>query len=209
VRSATGDRTVHAPRCGALAPSCTLHRRCRPLLCTVLHRHRGASTPGCTGTEVQARCLVPRFQVPHRVKSGKLTGSHIGGVAAGVHPVGGTNLRRANGGAVPARTQRSLKNRGPGRLGCGQPRLPRLHRGTEGGRRATWGATASPHAQGPRSLADQSGACLQAAGCSLHGPGDNAVELPRPGQTGPLPLPPPKKARHPPGIDRPSKIHLV
>ena len=56
------------------------------------------------------------------------------------------------------------------------------HRG-----RPTWGATASPHAQGPRSLADQSGACLQAAGRSLLGPGDNAVELPRPGQTGPLP----------------------
>ena len=105
---------------------------------TVLHRHRGASTPGCTGTEVQARCLVPRFQVPHRVKSGKLTGSHIGGVAAGVHPVGGTNLRRANGGAVPARTQRSLKNRGPGRLGCGRPRLPRLHR--DRGRPTTRGA---------------------------------------------------------------------
>jgi hypothetical protein len=70
-------------------------------------------------------------------------------------------LRRANGGAVPARTQR---NRGPGRLGCGQPRLPRLHRDRG---RPTWGATASPHAQGPRSLADQSGACLQAVGCSL------------------------------------------
>eukprot|EP00964_Phaeocystis_antarctica_P058299 scaffold34578_cov32-Phaeocystis_antarctica.AAC.1 len=67
---ATGDRTVHAPRCGALAPSCTLHRRCRPLLCTVLHLHLGASAPGCTGTEVHARCLAPRFQVPHRVRSG-------------------------------------------------------------------------------------------------------------------------------------------
>ena len=37
---------------------------------------------------------------------------------------------------------------------------------------------------------DQSGARLQAAGYSLLGPGDSAVELPRPGQTGPLP---PKK----------------
>jgi hypothetical protein len=79
---------------------------------------------------------------------------------------GPTNLHRANGSAVPARTQRSLKNRGPGRLGCGQPRLPRLHRDRG---RPTWGATASPHAQGPR-LADQSGACLQAAGRSLHYP---------------------------------------
>ena len=76
------------------------------------------------------------------------------------------------------------------------PAAPSGHRG-----RPTWGATASPHAQGPRSLADQSGACLQAAGRSLLGPGDNAVELPRPGQTGPLPR------RKAPGI--PSKIQLV
>lgn len=47
---ATGDRMVHAPRCGALAPSCTLHRRCRALLCTILHRHLGARATGCTGT---------------------------------------------------------------------------------------------------------------------------------------------------------------
>ena len=47
-------------------------------------------------------------------------------------------MRRANGGAVPARTQRSLKNRGPGRLGCGRPRLPRLHR--DRGRPTTRGA---------------------------------------------------------------------
>ena len=32
-----------------------------------------------------------------------------------------------------------------------QPRLPRLHRDRG---RPTWGATASPHAQGPRSLAN-------------------------------------------------------
>jgi hypothetical protein len=37
--------------------------------------------------------------------------------------------------------------------------------------------------------------------CSLLGPGDIAVELPRPGQTGPLPR------RKAPGI--PSKIQLV
>ena len=39
---------------GALAPSCTLHRRCRPLFCTVLHLHLGAGAPGCTGTGVSA-----------------------------------------------------------------------------------------------------------------------------------------------------------
>ena len=39
---------------------------------------------------------------------------------------------------MPVRTQRSLKNRGPGHLGCGRPRLPRLHR--DRGRPTTRGA---------------------------------------------------------------------
>ena len=100
-------------------------------------------------------------------------------------------MRRANGGAVPARTQRSLKNRGPGRPGCGQPRFPRLHRDTEGGRRGALRRVLTRRALGHWQIGmpceDQSGARLQAARCSLLGPGDNAVELPRPGQTGPLP----------------------
>jgi hypothetical protein len=53
-------------------------------------------------------------------------------------PWAGTTVRRANGGGGPLpgcpHTQRSLKIRGPGRLGCGPPRLLRLHIGTEGGR---------------------------------------------------------------------------
>jgi len=39
-------------------------------------------------------------------------GSHIGGVAASVHPVGRTNVRRANGGAVLARTRKVFKEPG-------------------------------------------------------------------------------------------------
>ena len=56
-------------------------------------------------------------------------------------------MRRANGDAVLARTQRCLKNRGPGRLGCGPPRLLRPH-GTEGGRREALRRILTLHALG-------------------------------------------------------------
>jgi hypothetical protein len=63
--------------------------------------------------------------------------------------------------------------------------------GTEGGRRGALRRVLTRRALGHWQIGmpceDQSGACLQAAGCSLLGPGVNAVELPRPGQTGPLP----------------------
>jgi hypothetical protein len=116
-------------------------------------------------------------------------------------PWAGTTVRRANGGGGPLpgcpHTQRSLKIRGPGRLGCGPPRLLRLHIGTEGGRcEARSGVSscaarcARPRASVIATLEDQSSARLQAAGCSPLATwtgADNAVVFPRPGQTGPLP----------------------
>ena len=71
-------------------------------------------------------------------------------------------------------------------FGCGPPRLLRLHRDTEGGRRGALRRVLTRRALGHWQIGmpceDQSGARLQAAGCSLLGPGDNAVELPRPDQ---------------------------
>jgi hypothetical protein len=78
------------------------------------------------------------------------------------------------------------------------PAAPSGQRAADVGR---YGESSRAGPSEPRSLADQSGACLQAVGCSLLGPGDNAVELPRLGQTEPLPR------RKAPGI--PSKIQLV
>jgi hypothetical protein len=96
-------------------------------------------------------------------------------------------------------------------FGCGPPRLLRLHRDTEGGRRGALRRVLTRRALGHWQIGmpceDQSGARLQAAGCSLLGPGDNAVELPpapRPvRQRGPSP-----EERHPVYAE-PSKIQLV
>ena len=109
-----------------------------------------------------------------------------------------------------------LKNRGPGRLGCGPPRLLRPHRDTVQGQRAAdvrrYGVESSrctPSVIG-KSVCHVKTTVrrtrLQAAGCSPLGPGDNGQRgaravFPRPGQTGPLPR------RKAPGI--PSKIQLV
>jgi hypothetical protein len=104
------------------------------------------------------------------------------------------------------RAAHKKKTRGPGRLGCGPPRLLRLHRDTEGGaadvRRHGESSRAGPSVIGKLVCHVKTSPAHDSkrAGCSLLGPGDNAEELPRPGQTGPLLGPGPLPRRKAPGI---------
>ena len=89
-------------------------------------------------------------------------------------------MRRANGGAVFARTQTKVFKPGLHHAPCGPI-------GTEGGRCEARALRHATYAVMLRALGHWKTTVRrtppQAAGCSLLGPGDNAVVFPRPGQT--------------------------